>query len=422
MQAFLLKEIIGVAGHPSEGGNKKFVVIATHSTEMIQITRPDDLLSLVFCYDLNSDLVQIDSEAGELNNKKIQGLIARLGQEHKLSLFCKQPLLVEGPSDVMICSALSNRADMHLEAAGSQLLPVIGKGQMPIVTKLLRLLGKVPVSLADADAFADGLELVNQFLSDCEAANTDAANLGFASATAMAKGIYDDFCKLTQNRWKDISGLAELHPYWLNRKAGEDELAKRRAAFCTLFTASDGDLSRIASDDAWVSIKRRVSAVLDVLEKSGLFILRKGSIESYYQKSDQHTSIGKPSAAADEMEYISQLDKASIHEPYADILRCIQFASKADPICEADALRDLLLAVAAPAHARLKAGDSAKDFNVLARSILGERSKIFDLTVNDGSLVIAIASNILRIDGFPLTVSKDDDAAKVISLALASNA
>lgn len=422
LQAFLLKEILGVAGHPSEGGNKKFVVIATHSTEMVQITRPDDLLSLVFCYDLNSDPVQIEADAGELKNKKIQGLIARLGQEHKLSLFCKQPLLVEGPSDVMICSALSSRADMHLEAAGSQLLPVIGKGQMPVVTKLLRLLGKVPVSLVDADGIADSLELVNHFLSDCEVADTDASNLGFATATAMANSIYGDFCKLVQNRWADISGLAELHPYWLNKKAGEEELAKRRAAFCTLFTAIDSDLSKLASDDAWVSIKKRISALLDVLEKSGLFVLRRGSIESYYQKSDQLTSIGKPSAAADEMEYISQLDKASLHEPYADILRCVQFASKAEPICEADALRDLLLAVAAPAHARLKAGDTAKDFNVLARSILGERSKIFDLAVKDDSLVISIASNILKIDGFPLAVSKDDDAAKVISLALASNA
>ena len=354
LQAFLLKEIIGVAGHPSEGGNKKFVVIATHSTEMVQITRPDDLLSLVFCYDLNSDPVQIEADAGELKNKKIQGLIARLGQEHKLSLFCKQPLLVEGPSDVMICSALSSRADMHLEAAGSQLLPVIGKGQMPVVTKLLRLLGKVPVSLADADGIADGLELVNQFLSDCEAADTDASNLGFPTARAMANSIYGDFCKLVQNRWTDISGHAELHPYWLTRKAGEEELAKRRAAFCTLFTATDSDLSKLASDDAWVSIKKRISVLLDVLEKSGLFILRRGSIESYYQKSDQFTSIGKPSAAADEMEYINQLEKASLHEPYADILRCVQFASKAEPICEADALRDLLLAVAAPAHARLK--------------------------------------------------------------------
>jgi len=421
LQAFLLKEIISVAGHPSEGGNKKFVVIATHSTEMIQIERPDDLLSLVFCYDLNSDPVQIAPDAGELKNKKIQGLIARLGQEHKLSLFSKRPLLVEGPSDVMICSALSSKADMHLEASGSQLLPVIGKGQMPIVTKLLRLLGKDPVALTDADGVADGLDLVNQFLADCLIADQDAANLGFSSAFAMAGTIYGDFCKLVQDRWAELSEKAESHPYWLNKKEGEDEQAKRRAAFCTLFATVDTDLIKLATDDAWVKIKRRISALLDLLEKSGLFVLRRGSIESYYQMSDCFTSIGKPSAAADEMEFISQLDKAEIQEPYADILRCVQFASNAESICEADALRDLLLAVAAPAHARLKTGESAKDFNLLARSILGERSKIFDLAVKDDSLVISIASKILSVSGFPLTVSKNDDAVKAISSALASN-
>ncbi len=422
LQAFLLKEIISVAGHPSEGGNKKIVVIATHSTEMVQIARPDDLLSLIFCYDLNSDPVQISADAGELKSRKIQGLIARLGQEHKLSLFCMRPLLVEGPSDVMICSALSSKADMHLEASGSQLLPVIGKGQMPIVTKLFRLLGKKPVALADADGVADGLELVNQFLADCPVADQDAANLGFASASAMAGTIYGDFCKLVQDRWAEISEKAEIHPYWINKKEGEDDLAKRRAAFCTLFSTIDVELSELAIDEAWVKIKRRTSALLDVLEKSGLFVLRRGSIESYYQVSDKFTSIGKPSAAADEMESISQLDREAIQAPYADILRCIQLASNAEPICEADALRDLLLAVAAPAHARLKAGDQVDDFNVLARSILGERSKIFDLAVKDGALVISIASKILSIAGFPLTIFKDDDAVKSISSALANNA
>lgn len=422
LQAFLLKEIIGVAGHPLEGGNKKFVIIATHSTEMIQITHPDDLSSLVFCYDLSSEPVQIEAGAAELKNKKIQGLVARLGQEHKLSLFCQQPLLVEGPSDVMICSALSSRADMHLEAAGSQLLPVIGKGQMPIVAKLLRLLGKEPVSLVDADGITDGLELVNHFLSDCKAADIDASEHGFSTATEMASKIYSDFCALVKNRWTDISRLAENHPYWLNRKPEEEDLAKRRAAFCTLFATIDYDSSKPSIDHQWILMKNRISALLDLLEKSGLFILRRGSIESYYKKSDQLASIGKPSAAADEMEYISQLDKASLHNSYGDILRCIQFASKTEPICEAEALRDLLLAVVAPAHTRLKLGDSTQDLNVLARSLLGERSKIFDLSVKDDALVISITSSILKINGFPLTVSKDDDISKTIGLTLTNNA
>ena len=118
------------------------------------------------------------------------------------------------------------------------------------------------------------------------------------------------------------------------------------------------------------------------------------------------------------MEYISQIDKVALQNEYSDILRCVRFASKAKPIREKDALRDLLLSVAAPAHARLNSGESEHDFNTLARSILGERSRIFDLTVKDGSLLISIASNILKIDGFPLSVSKDENVNSAIGKAL----
>lgn len=142
LQAFLLNEIISVAGHHSEGGFKKLIVMATHSTEMINVMKCDDLLSLVFCHDLDVPPVQVSPSSGEFKNKKIQALVARLGQEHKLSLFCKRPLLVEGPSDVLLCSFLSRKLQLYLEAAGSQILPVIGTGQMPIVAKFMKLLGK----------------------------------------------------------------------------------------------------------------------------------------------------------------------------------------------------------------------------------------------------------------------------------------
>ena len=227
LQAFLLNEILSVSGHPVAGGNKKIVIIATHSTEMLQIKSPEDLLSLVFCYDLMADPVQIPPDAGELKNKKVQSLIARLGQEHKLSLFSKRPLLVEGPSDVIICSALGGKLDMHLEAAGSQLLPVIGKGQMPTVGKLLRLLGKTPVALADADGIADGVELVNSYLNDNPPADKRASSIGFSSANQMAGAIYADFCKLVDSRWNEISPRAEVHPYWVKDSLNNRPFSRR---------------------------------------------------------------------------------------------------------------------------------------------------------------------------------------------------
>lgn len=422
LQAFLLNEILSVSGYPTAEGNRKIVIIATHSTEMLRIQSPEDLLSLVFCYDLMTEPVQISVNANELKNKKVQGLISRLGQEHKLSLFSKRPLLVEGPSDVIICSALANRLDMHLEAAGSQLLPVIGKGQMPTVAKLLRLLGKTPVVLADADAIADGLDLVNSYLSETPAAEKRACKLGFSSAHQMASTIFADFCKLVDSRWTEISATAELHLFWVNKNPEEEMQAKRRSAFCTLFLVDDNILSSMAGDYAWVNIKGRLTALLDLLEQCGLFILRKGSIESYYQSADQFTAAGKPTAAANEVYHLNQSADTDINRAYSDIVRCIQYASSAEAICEADALRDLLLSVVAPAHARFKSGDSSSNFNVLARSILGERSKIFGLVVEDERLVISIESKILNVKSFPVALGKDDDVLKCINAALGAKA
>jgi hypothetical protein len=311
---------------------------------------------------------------------------------------------------------------MHLEAAGSQLLPVIGKGQMPTVRKLLRLLGKTPVTLADADGISDGVDLVNSYLSDNPAADKHASSLGFSSASHMASAIYADYCQLVDSRWNEISAHAQAHPYWVNRKGDEETQAKRRSAFCILFSTEDGNLSTLAADDAWPKIKARFNALLNMLEQFGLFILRKGSIESYYLDSDKFTSIGKPSAAVNEIDHLNQLAHQDIILAYSDVVRCIQHASNAEAICEADALRDLLLSVVAPAHARFKSDKKTTNFNILARSILGERSKIFGLVAEGENLVVSIESKILNVNGFPLPIGKDDDVLKCINAALATDA
>ncbi|WP_368893583.1 ATP-dependent endonuclease [Kluyvera ascorbata] len=421
LQAFLLHEILSVAGYPSKGSNKKIVIIATHSTEMLQIQKPEDLLSLVFCYDLISDPVQISADAGELSNRKIQSLIARLGQEHKLSLFSKHPLLVEGPSDVLVLSAIANKLDMHLEAAGSQLLPVIGKGQMPTVAKLLRLLGKEPVALTDADAITDGLELISSYINNSHIAETSASEMGFSSANHMANVIYTDFCRLVDTRWDEISKIAESHPYWVNKKSEEELQAKRRSTFCTIFSVENSLLSTLANDNAWCSIKNRLTALLNMLELCGLFVLRKGAIESYYQSADTFTSIGKPSAAVTEIDHINNLSGNDIDVGYAELVRCIKYAARVETINESEALRDLLLSVVSPAHARFKDGERTGNYNMLARSILGERAKMFELNIEGEILIVSIKSNILNLKNFPLKLAKDDDVVKSINLALEVN-
>ncbi|ELA9068632.1 AAA family ATPase [Vibrio parahaemolyticus] len=424
LQSFLLNEITNAAGHPSEGGYKKLVIMATHSTEMLRISKPNDLTSIIFCHDLDKPPVQLDPDNGQLKNKKLQALIARLGQEHKLSLFCRRPLLVEGPSDVMIASFISNKLELHLEAAGSQLLPVIGKGQMPVVTKFMKLIGKDPVVLADADAFTDDMDLAQCFLANSSIADVNAAKLGAPSAIKLASSTFSDFCSLVDDSWGDISKQAETHPYYVNAEGSVDDKVKRRAVFCTLMSMSSSEVNDLTSAAKWSSMKERLTVVLRLLEDSGCFILRKGAIESYYQASDIYTSEGKPTAAVDEIDYLDQISVEEIKENLNDLVRCIEHASDGKRIDEAESLRDILLSIAAPAAARLSTNDktTTQDINILAKTILGERANIFNCSVEDGQLTIDINSKILNVGGFPVTIGKNDDVVRIIESVLRSNA
>lgn len=423
LQSFLLNEITKASGHPSEGGYKKLIILATHSTEMLRISKPNDLTSLIFCHDLDKPPVQLSPDDGQLKNKKLQALIARLGQEHKLSLFCRRPLLVEGPSDVMIASFISNKLELHLEAAGSQLLPVIGKGQMPVVTKFMKLIGKDPVVLADADAFTDDMDLTSCFLTSSSVADASAAKLGAPSAMKLASLTYSDFCSLVDSNWADISEQAEKHPYYVNSSDSIDEKIKRRSAFCTLLSFTEPEINSLSNKDKWSSMNDRLSVVLELLEVSGCFILRKGAIESYYQASDIYTSEGKPTAAVEEIDHLDQLSIPEIKDKLADLIRCIKHASEGKRIDEAESLRDMLLSIAAPAAARLNSNDktSTQDIQILAKTILGERSNIFNCIVESGDLKIDIESQILNVSGFPITIHKGDDVVKVIERVLRSN-
>jgi hypothetical protein len=165
-------------------------------------------------------------------------------------------------------------------------------------------------------------------------------------------------------------------------------------------------------------MKRRIASVLSLLELAGLYVLSKGTIESYYQSLESSAAIGKPSVAVEEAAKILASDDKPLRDRYSVVVRCLDAAASTEAIREAEALRDLLLAVCAPAHAKLKSGETF-DLNVLARSLIGERSRIFDLAVDAGSLVISIRSSILDIGSFPLRISASDNPLDAIAKALA---
>ncbi len=419
LQAFLLQEILNVAGQPSDGTNKKIILIATHSTEMVRLRTVDDLPNLIFCNDLRENPVQVQPDAPEIKSKKIINLVASLGQLHRLSLFSTRPLLVEGASDSIICQALARRLKLFPEAAGSQLLPVDGKGKLAPVAKLLRLMGKSPTALADLDGFADGPTLMQDYLSAIpEVSSAEASVLGASSGSELAKSIYGKVCELADKKWPNIKSLAVKHPYWLI-ETKDETLRKRRAFLGTLFCKSDDELAQLKDGTEFVNLKARVSALFDLAERCGLFFCRKGTIESNYFNEIAVTEFDKPQAANDEALTIVEAAEDAVTSQYGDVVRCIKFASNVDKICEAEALQDLLLSVAAPAQGRLVANNRDEDLNALARQTIGERASLFHVTKKNGHLEIDVSSNILDVaDCFPITIGPDENVVFAIGKAL----
>lgn len=404
LQAFLLKEISRVAGIPSDDNYQKIIVMATHSTEMIRLSKADDLLSFIFCNDLKEDPMQIPSDAGELKNQKIKGLIARLGQEHKLTLFSKTPLLVEGPSDVIICNSLSDKLYLNLEAAGSQILPINGKESMPETVKLLRLMGKKPTILVDADAFADGLDLINSFFNDKktkEFANSLDSMKSHSDILTLSKEIYDEFCNLVEKCWSNIERYATQHFYFTY---SEDDIKnKRRAALCAVFT--NNEIPR-----EWLKIKDRLNALFAIFNECGIFILKKGSIESYYTSEELNLS-NKVNSSVEESENIYNLGESEINSSYQEIIDCLRYASNSEIIDESRAIRDELLTTISAAHARYADGEINFD-------ILMKPESIFSCVIENNKLKISLNSKVLDVDGFPIYLSKDDDVRRIVNSKL----
>jgi hypothetical protein len=301
-------------------------------------------------------------------------------------------------------------------------LPVTGKGQFPVVIKLLRLIGKSPALLADADALTDNLDIIGVFTS-LDKANIFANELGHRDAPALAGTIYNDFCKLVADQWSNIQAQAELHYYWINRDIDKDELiAKRRSAFCWMFSNDDTSILNIDNGANWVSIKHRLSTLLDLLEKLGCFILKKGTVEGYYQHVSNLTNDEKPNAASYEVNGLMEANIEAVTTAYDDILSALKYCSQAKDINEAEAIRDLLLAVITPALASIKKETSDAELRLHSNNLFGAKSSLFKLSKeqdgNDIYLLVELASNILEVEGFPLRIKKGSNPIDMVNEAL----
>ena len=397
---------------------EKTIIISTHSAEMIELNKAEDLSNFVF-FKNNELPKQISPDAGELKNKQLQDFILRMSLIYNEGFFARKILLIEGSSDMIICRYLCNRFSLNLDVAGSQIIPIEGKGQFPVITKLFRLIGKDVCILTDLDGFTDDNNVVNVF-SDLPEATKLANKHGNDDLQTMIRDIKTKTETLINTNKDDLNTIYENHPYWINRdKEAEENKILRRAMVAQLFTVSDAELESWPASSEWKSLKVRINVLMGILEELGCFVLRKGAVESYYATASNTTYNSKPSAAALEVSGLQEKENEEIKIQFSDLIRALEYASLDKKVDESFAVKKELLSEIALVLGILEDGSSDKEIFSAIKQAKGNAESLFNYTIiedeNHKGVEVSIKSKIIDVEGFPFKVFVGDNVNQIVN-------
>lgn len=412
LQSYLLREMKNVVKKYN-----KTIIISTHSAEMIELNKASDLCNYIF-FRKNTLPKQISPDAPELNSVKLKEFLLRMSLIYNEGFFAKKVLLIEGSSDMILCRYLCNRLDLNLDVAGSKIIPVEGKGQFPIITKLFRLIGKEVCVLTDLDGFTDDNSIINLF-SELPEGTKIANDHGNENLQSMIREIKTKIDEVIRSTKDNMISIYSQHPYWINRdlEAGEDKII-RRALVAQLFTVDEDELLTWPDSQEWTSLKKRITVLLDILEELGCFILRKGAIESYYTFSPNTTFNGKPSAAAHEVSCWEEKSTEQIYEHFSDITRSLQFAALEKNVDESFAVKKELLSELALILGILPEVSTEKEILSCIKQSKGSVDSLFDYKIiNENKRLgveVSLKSEIIDVAGFPFKAFVGDNVNSLI--------
>lgn len=412
LQSYLLREIINTSKKMN-----KTVIISTHSPEMIPFTKIQSISNLVF-FSENNIPIQIAPDADELQSRKLKDFVMRMSQIYKTGFFAKKILLVEGASDLIVSKYLSQKLDMNIDVAGSQVIPSDGKGQFAPITKLFRILGKDIAIMTDLDGFIDDNDVVDLF--SCLPLATEYANsCGYSDVSAMIRSIKTDFASLIERSDNEnFKNIYEKHPYWKFKETGSeaDIKAKKRAIMASLFSLLDSEINQWPNNNEWMQIKKRLVTLFDILEHVGCFILRKGTIESYYQFASNDTYDEKPSKASEEVGNLDEIDTSIIETNYSDIVRALKYVALTDNVDEAVTIKKELLSEIALVLDVLPDASNENDLYAEIKRAKGGANSLFNYEIieNKNKVKVTLKSDILNVNGFPFDVHIGDNVNEIV--------
>lgn len=400
MRSYLLREI-----KKSIKLHEKTVILSTHSTDLLSFGRIEEFSNLVF-FEENRKPTQIPKDAPELQGRGLKDFLLKMGQVYKNGFFAKKLLLIEGPSDLMICHSLINRLEIDIDAAGSQIIPVEGKGQFPVISKLFRMLNKEIAVLTDLDGFVDDNTVVGLFTNLPQATEL-AVKQGMGSISEIVQGIKTEIEKLVTKHKDDMKNIYENHLYWINRKQNEDEIKNvKRAMIGQLFCTEN--IKEWPDYEKWKNIKDRIDVLFTMLEKVGCFVLKKGAIESYYRFVSSTTNSEKASAAAEEVSSINEQEPSVLKQYYSDIIKPLKYIAITKKVDESLAVKKELLSELPLALEILKPNTTEKEIYAAIKQAKGSGASLFNYQILNYEeklgIQVDLTSKILEVQGFPFTI------------------
>lgn len=412
LQSYLLREIKSA----TEKYNKT-IIIATHSAEMIELHEAEDLCNFVFFSEKELPR-QIAVDAEVLKSEKLKDFILRMSLIYHKGFFAKKVMLIEGASDLIVCRYLNNRFNLNLDVAGSQIIPVDGKGQFPVTAKLFKLIGKDVCLLTDLDGFTDDNSVVDIFSSLPNSrivANKHACD----NLQEMIRNLKTKIDNIIHTNMEKMTAIYESHPYWLHHNSNDNvDKIIRRALIAKLFSESDNNLLDWPNTDEWISIKTRITALFEILEDLGCFVLRKGAIESYYIFSSNTTYDGKPSAAATEISGLATKTDAEVQEQYADIINALKYAALDKTVDENFAVEKELLTELPLVLGILDMVSSETDLLTNIKQHKGNNESLFSYRIihenNHNGVEVSLQSEIIDVDGFPFKAFVGDNVNQIV--------
>lgn len=418
LQAFILNEIKNVAGDPVVDPTKKLVVISTHSPSMLSLRSVSDLPSIIFFTRRTSAPVQIFPENQILERKKLAAFVARIAETHKTAFFAESVLLVEGPSDEIIVSALERLMERSLSGNGVSVLPVIGKGEFSETLRLFRLIGKKVAVLADLDALSDDSSLITAF-HDNEIAIHLAIDKGHESFAAMAGKVKTAVGQVISSNKKALVALSAKHAYLSDADAGEPtDKAKVRVAYVSLLVTSVEQLEQLENGKEIVRARKMLDSLLDVLEEAGCFVLRRGTVEDYYVVTPNLSDTGKPEAAVNETVDFVEADIKNILKRYSDVVRSILHIAPDSKFDENLFLRSHLAAALGLLFQLTTATSTDQDIVATVQSSCPQAAAIFNFknctTSHEGkfALEVEIKSSLFPRSTFPTVVTREQNLSQ----------